>query len=159
MIELMTLSGRRGVLNINPQELSDRDAGLYALAMLARFYPGQTMKEIFTDSPELSGWLGDAWRGLKSGVGDVKDGIGDTIRDVGHAGGDLWRGFWSSEPGQVVTDTARSKLGLAPVDRDMDKILAQLGQGVKGFAGKLPGGGLVWAGGALALIVLVMVLK
>jgi hypothetical protein len=128
MIRLVTLAGK--ISAIDPSALDDTDAGLWALARLAEAFPGKTIGQILTDpGVNLSGW----WTDFKHGVGDVKDGLGDVLKDTGHAVGETWRGIWNSPAGEIVEDTGRKLLKLEPIDRNLETILSNLGNKVKGI--------------------------
>ncbi len=75
---------------MDPTGKSDFDAGLLFLSAVARQNPGLLWDDL--QRPEfLAGW----WTSLKHSVGDVKDGIGDVLKDTfstaGSATGDAVR--------------------------------------------------------------------
>ncbi len=88
-----------GPMDFDYNKMSDFEAGLGALALIGQLYPGITFGQL----PDLAlkrpvamgGWLTDLTKGVTSAVGNVKDGIGDVLKDtfttVGGAGGDVVR--------------------------------------------------------------------
>lgn len=79
-----------GAVWMDPRGKSDFDAGLLFLAAVARMMPGLTWQDLQT--PQfMSGWLTD----LSRSVGNLKDGIGDVLKDtfktVGGGAGDAVR--------------------------------------------------------------------
>jgi hypothetical protein len=83
-----------GAVWMDPAGKSDFDAGLLFFGAVARMNPGLTWAEL--QQPQfMAGWLTDAYKGIKRGLGDVKDGVGDVLKDTftttASAGGDLVR--------------------------------------------------------------------
>ncbi len=93
---LVTMSGP---MDFDYNKMSDFEAGLGALALIGTLYPGVK----FGDLPALAakrpiamgGWLTDLTKGVTSAVGNIKDGVGDVLKDtvsaVGGVGGDVVR--------------------------------------------------------------------
>jgi hypothetical protein len=83
-----------GAVFMDPRGKSDFDAGLMAMAAIARMMPGITWGDLMRmgQNPQaMAGW----WTNLKKAVGDVKDGIGDVLSDtiglIGRKGGQVVR--------------------------------------------------------------------
>ena len=77
--KLYTLQGNP---NLDPSRMNSVEAGLHFLRTIAEIHPGITWGElaVLTMRPELMrGW----WTSLKRSVGDIKDGIGDVLKDTG----------------------------------------------------------------------------
>lgn len=90
---------------MDPTGKSDFDAGLLFLGAVARMYPGLTWDDLQFPNQNMAGWLTN----LKHAVGDVKDGIGDVLKDtfttVGGGAGDAVR--LASDP-QVASTITRA---------------------------------------------------
>ncbi len=74
----------RGPGDIDIPSLSNFEAGIAFLTLIAKMNPGITFGQLaeVMDSPErMAGW----WTDLKKSVGDVKDGIGDVLKDTASA--------------------------------------------------------------------------
>lgn len=99
-----------GPASIDPASLTDIEAGVQLLALLARQYPGLTWGQLaaMVDDPGLSGWLTD----LKKTVGDIKDGIGDALKDTGDWIGDKLGDAFRLAADEEVQDGA-SRIGMA----------------------------------------------
>lgn len=80
---------------MDPTGKSDFDAGLLFFAAVARMYPGLTWDDIL--HPQLMGrsWFTRQVDNLTHAVGNVKDGIGDVLKDsistLGDVGGSTIR--------------------------------------------------------------------
>ncbi len=95
--QLVTLSGaqpaiKSQVININPRELSNFDAGLVFWSLVAELWPGITWGEVAQIAQEqkmkkqkMSGW----WTSAKNAVGDIYDGTKTIIGDIFEGGGDV----------------------------------------------------------------------
>lgn len=80
----------QGAVFMDPRGKSDFDAGLLFFGAVARMMPGLKWDDLL--QPHfMAGW----WTDLKHSVGDVKDGIGDVLKDsvstIGSVGGDTVR--------------------------------------------------------------------
>ena len=88
---LVTLSGSEpnqlSVLNINPKNLSDWDAGLIALKVISDIFPGITWNQLMDtgDPQQLSGWWTDfkgvatsIYEGGKTFISDIWGGVADS---------------------------------------------------------------------------------
>lgn len=74
----------RGPGEIDIPSLSNFEAGIAFLTLINRMSPGITFGQLaaLIDTPErMGGW----WTDLKRSVGDVKDGIGDVLKDTASA--------------------------------------------------------------------------
>lgn len=90
MVRLLTLSGSK-MDAINPFDLDDQSAGIYALHVLTTIYPGITWGEIMkraAGGPVLGGWLTD-----------LKKAVGGTISDIGDKLGE-----WGGSAVRLITD-------------------------------------------------------
>jgi len=65
-----------GAVWMDPRDKSDFDAGLLFFGALARMMPGVTWDDL--QMRRMAGW----WTDLKHAVGDVKDGVGDVLKDT-----------------------------------------------------------------------------
>lgn len=95
----------QGAVWMDPRGKSDFDAGLLFLGAVARMMPGLTWDDI--QRPQfLAGW----WTDFKHSVGDVKDGIGDVLKDtaktVASFGGDTVRLAADPKVADTVTRAA-----------------------------------------------------
>lgn len=85
---LVTMAGPRGGFDLD--SMSNFEAGIAVLVALDKVYPGIRWRDLpaLAGRPEI---MGGWWTDLKKSVGDVKDGIGDVLKDtfdyVGEAGG------------------------------------------------------------------------
>jgi hypothetical protein len=69
---------------MDPTGKNDFDAGLLFFAAVSRMYPGITWDDILQPQ-RMAGWLTD----LGHAVGNVKDGIGDVLKDTVSTVGDI----------------------------------------------------------------------
>lgn len=88
---LVTMAGPNSLPDLS--RMSNFEAGIATLVSLAKVYPGIRFRDIpsLLEPERMSGW----WTDLKHTVGDVKDGIGDVLKDtysaVGKDAGDALR--------------------------------------------------------------------
>ncbi len=76
---LVTMRGPARALDV--RTLSNFEAGIAALSLIGRMVPGLTFGQMaaMVDRPQgMAGW----WSDLKSAAGDVKDGLGDVLKDT-----------------------------------------------------------------------------
>lgn len=173
--ELVTLYGkpRRAlqspIVNANPNNLSNFDAGLMFFKLVADLYPGIRFSEALQlhQSPQMAGW----WTDLKKGAGDlyggVKTVIGDTVEGIGDVGGSTVR--LAADP-QVANTVSRAGMAYASggSSEGLMAVFQSLGQqGVDLFntAGEkykqtgMPGW-TMWAGIGLAgVLILVLAMR
>lgn len=102
-----------GAVWMDPAGKSDFDAGLLFFGALARMMPGLTWQDL--QQPQfMAGWLTDGFKAIKRGVGDIKDGVGDVLKDtfttVGGGAGDAIR--LASDP-QVADTVSRAATAYA----------------------------------------------
>lgn len=156
---------------INPRQLSNRDAGIWALALVAAENPGITFKQLLEHGRRRKGkTMGGWWTDFKSGIGDVKDGIGDIFSDtvdmIGRKGGETIR---LATDEQVVDGVSR--YGMAYATGGGSELLTgllgpsgvgfieQLGINTKGSTGGIKNEYLILGGGAVLLVVLIMMIS
>lgn len=86
---IFSLSGNanHGILDIDPRELSNVDAGIWTLALLAEKHPGITWRQLASMNSKMSG-IGD-W--FKRGVRWTKDAVGDTANFISDKSGSAIR--------------------------------------------------------------------
>lgn len=92
---LVTLSGPSESRAMDYQSMSDFEAGLGALALVGKMYPGARFKDLAAIAARgpvaMGGWLTDSFRAVSRVTGDIKDGLGDVLKDtistVGDVGG------------------------------------------------------------------------
>jgi hypothetical protein len=75
-----TLVTMQGPKSQGIQSLSNFEAGIATMGVIAREYPGITWGQLLALSGhgQMSGWFTD----FKRGVGSLRDGIGDILRDT-----------------------------------------------------------------------------
>ncbi len=143
MTNLVTLSGQprpfnETLININPRELSNTQAGLVFFKIVAEAYPGITwgqwaeMAKNYKGNKRLSG----AWENFKGGVGDIYDGVAgvskDVISGVGDIGGSTIRLLTDEE----VAGTVMRAGSAYATGGGSEGLLAMFGQGGIDLFGK-----------------------
>lgn len=176
---LVTMAGPNSLPDIS--RMSNFEAGIATLVLLAKAYPGIRFGDIPSlMAPErMSGW----WTDLKHAAGDIKDGVGDVLKDTfsnsANAAGDAVRLVTDEKVIDGVSrigtayatdggsEGVRSLLGGggsgSPVDALMD-FISNLGSSAKSAnvqaasVGNMnvPGGLLPWLLGGGAVLVLLM---
>lgn len=72
----------RGPGELNIPALSNFEAGIAFLTLLNRMSPGLTFGQLAAAMDAPAGRLAGWWTDLKKSVGDVKDGVGDVLKDT-----------------------------------------------------------------------------
>jgi len=109
---LITMQGPRrpGAGAFDISKMSNFEAGVATLVLINDVYPGARFSDLpniaaRVSAEPLAGW----WTSLKSGLGDIKDGIGDVLKDtfstVGGGAGDAIR--LASDP-KVIDAASRA---------------------------------------------------
>lgn len=89
---LFSMSGRNDlqndpIVNINPNDLSDVDAGIQALYIVAAMHPGITWGDFLSRNSLgrkwYERWIGDPAKSLVSWTGDTISNVGDKLGDWG----------------------------------------------------------------------------
>lgn len=91
---LFSMAGTADIIKADPIELSDIDAGIWALYWINKFYPGITWGEIIeaSQNKKIAGWLGDKLKDIGSFVGQGISDTGDKLAD------------WSGDAIRLLTD-------------------------------------------------------
>lgn len=175
--KLITLSGLREIdnlLNLNIRELSDKDAGMVFLAVVNQLYPGIKFGDLVNSKS-----MGiDLFDKLKTGIGAIKDGVGDVFRDTGNVVGDWAKDIFTTIDKSEIKDQALDAYfisqGLPPVSQlsknhpdnyagNLQGMLADMGRIMKaktGFdAGAIPPGAWIIGGGVLILLMFVLTMR
>jgi len=128
--KLITMAGPS---DVTLSSLSNFEAGLATLGLIARVYPGITFGKLASiadgQSEVMAGWLTD----IGKVVGNVKDGIGDVLKDTASAIGGGVGGAVRLVTDEKVIDGA-SRLGTAYATSGGS-------EGAKGFLDTLGSGG------------------
>lgn len=173
------LVSMHGPSDLNIKALSNFEAGIAFLTLVNRLSPGITFGQMMgvDSSGRLSGW----WTDLGNAVGNVKDGVGDVIKDtasfIGGSTGDAVRLVTSekvidgaSRIGQAYATSGGSEgvkqlLGGGDGASQFVDFISTLGDqfksastnlGGQNQASTLPGGPLPWLIGGVAVIVLAL---
>lgn len=105
------------IANVDPRTLSDKDAGLQALYILAKIYPGLTWGDLLNYKQRLGGnWLTDAGNWVAKTTSNAGDKIGEW-------GGSALRLLTDQE----VADGIDHYVSTATGGSEMDKFLQSLG--------------------------------
>lgn len=151
---LFSMAGAADVMKIDPSELNDIEAGIWALYWIDKMYPGITWGEIYAATH--GGQMGRSWFGRTfSSVGSfIGTGISDIGDKLGEWSGDSIRLLTNTEvregiiqyaesatPTKRATDTARDFLrqtGDMVPDSLKEKLLGSLGKKAKTAAAAAP---------------------
>lgn len=102
---LISLTGNNGqgdaLLKVDPRELSDRDAGVWALYSIVKFNPGITWGDLLRKNVNLSGWnpFKNLGRKIQNVGNDFSSWVGNTVSDAGDKLGE-----WSGDTIRLLTD-------------------------------------------------------
>jgi hypothetical protein len=124
---LFSMAGAADVINIDPSELDDVEAGIWFLYWLNKMYPGVTWGDIYNATHNDK--LGRSWFGRTfSSIGSF---IGTGVSDMGDKMGE-----WSGDAIRLLTDREVSE-GIG----QYAQIASTSGtsEGIKGFLGQLGG--------------------
>lgn len=94
---LISLSGPPGLalMETDPRQLSDVDAGIWTLAIIAKENPGIKWGDLLNKTQSMGGW----WTNLKKSVGDYGKFVGNAISDSGDKFGE-----WGGDAIRLLTD-------------------------------------------------------
>jgi len=125
---LFSMAGTADIMNIDPADLSDEEAGIYTLYWLDKLYPGITWGDILnaTGNLKLSGWLGDKLKDVGSFIGT---GVSDWGDKVGEWGGDAIRLITDKEVREGVSQYAAA-YGTGGASEGITGFLKSLGNSV-----------------------------
>ena len=151
MTQLITMSGKASALTkIDPRKLDDVSAGIWALMVLGQAAPDLTFRDVVEGQKHrMSGKISNFFS-------DVGDSIGDAANWTVDKAGDAWGGLWDTPILKTANDGVRKILNLQPIDRNMETVLASIGQRVKSGD---PTTLIIIAGGFAALLGMILILK
>ncbi len=127
-----------GATFMDPRGKSDFDAGILFFAALSRLYPGLQWADLHTPQQFMAGWLTD----LKHSIGDLKDGVGDVLKDTASVTGKiLGSGVRLAADPKVATTVTRAGAAYATgggseLWQQLQDILTPEGQQVVTAAGE-----------------------
>lgn len=151
-MKLVSLSGPAEIqkfMALDPRTLNDVDAGIWALVMLDKAFPGGvTLRDLRKRAAEkragrgraLGNLLGDFGNWIADKSGDAWDKVAGGLGDAGRFTLDLFQTVDESHTGELGRQLLAAKYGLSNYQStftglksgQMDAMLAAFGRGIKG---------------------------
>lgn len=170
---LFSMAGTSDLLKLDPRELSDQDAGVWALYFIDRMYPGITWGDILSAKQKLGKkWWERAGSMIGNGLSDIGDKIGDwggsairlvtdqTVRDglkdyaAAYVTGGTSAGIQGLFKELNLPDFLKSDL-LSSLGRNTKIQAASAGQLIEGLDNKI----LLLAGGGILMVFMLMSMR